>query len=168
MFFEVKFITFGQQVFAPESKYDAVGVEGVDFIRKFLGMELPLDKIYPCYVCDHLDRVSGEISEENARKSERFWNHNKIEVIVTGSDSRLNDFIDKSVSVERNACTNEIKSAKIVFAVNFDKLVESWKGTGFNKDLYVWKDDVEEFNESNKELDEPDENNDNDSEGGDC
>ncbi len=157
MFFEVQFITFGCQVFAPESKFDAIGVEGVDFIRKFLGIKMPIDKMYPCYSCAHLDRVSGEISEKDARKSELFWNHNKIKIVVTGSDSRLNDFVDKSVSIDRDEDTNEIKSAKIVFAVNFSKLVESWKGTGYNKDLYVWKDDVEEFNESNKELDEPDE-----------
>ncbi len=112
-----------------ETEATEIGLEGADFIRKELGLDLPIGIINYSVRYGTLTYEKGSISEKIARDSGLFLKKSTAIVEVVGRD--LSKFVTYEVSARRDSCTGEIFEAHIWRDVNFEKLKKEWIAQGY-------------------------------------
>jgi len=134
MEFRLKFVGKSEerQYFSALAFSDCVhiGVEGVDFIKKELGCELPIGKIKPFqerkHICIDLEIT---IPIEIARESGLFSTSNRERVLVP--HNYCEQFYSFVVEKEEDRITGEITLAWVKAELDEKKLLEAWKEAGF-------------------------------------
>ncbi len=129
MIFEVRFNPMNSIKKFMETEPTEIGIEGVDFIRKELGVDFPISLINGVERFEVLSYEKGEISEKIARDSGLFLKKNTAIIEVVGRD--LSKFVKYEVSARRDSCTDEIFEAHIWRDVDFEKLKEEWIAQGY-------------------------------------
>ncbi len=105
-----------------------IGTNGVDLVRKALGIHISLDRINEANSGIYCN-PNICIAEDIARCSEHFAESNQVRVVA--SPSVLDHFIREVVYTDTDNNTGEIRSAWIADNVDEDALVSAWIAAGY-------------------------------------
>lgn len=107
---------------------DKTTLNDVEFIRKNLNIDLPLEKIGTPRI-DYYFNPKIKLNEETAKMISKFWDEtNHINVIVP--ESFLNQYEYKDIYVDKDNETNEIVKAGIKYKLNEEKIISDWTAEG--------------------------------------
>jgi len=145
---------FELSLFAPEYAvaipFEDLGIEGVDFVRSELGLDLPIERI------EHKSiglskNIKIELDEETARESGRFQNSNLVEITFEEKGA-LNKFCNKSVGKKTREDTGEVVSAHVYWVPDAKAIIEAWRVAGFRDSLETPKMELVRLQKTYKDL----------------
>jgi|GEM_PF-3112617 len=119
-----------------------IGLNGVDRIRKETGIpELKISLMDSAVGYLFLGEVNIPISEAQARCAGHFATQNEVTCKVDAEEG-LNFFVEFKVKTNTSTETGEVTMAKIISALNHERLLEAWEDAGFPLE---WNFDEEKY-----------------------
>ncbi len=107
---------------------EPIGLEGVDKIREFLGLNLDLERIEGRTKSFNIGTLRVHLTEKIARKSGLFRKENEVKVRIIGKFDR---FCKKTVKFTKDKRTGEVYSAWFEWTLDENALLEAWQKAGF-------------------------------------
>ncbi len=107
---------------------EPIGLDGVDEIRKFLGLDLDLERIEGRTKSFSVGTLRVHLTEKIARDSGLFKQQNEIKVVVKGKFDR---FCKKTIKFSQDKNTGEIHSAWFEWTLDENAILEAWQKAGF-------------------------------------
>ena len=113
--------------YAVDQKCSTFGYEGLETIRKQLGVNVGLDRVENKIYSLGTD-VSITISESTAKGIEHFAEKSKVVVMVPRG--YLNSFVEKEMYTNRDISTDEIESCGFKWSVQKQDILQAWINAG--------------------------------------